>query len=219
MDRPGVKYSRLANQGKPDEAVFDFGSVYDYAENDKKYDSIESYDSVFKYRGLNGQSNHNSLLPTDSFGHEVEHADPGTNFLLIATSWFLTAVSYILLAMTFPFSYFFLVQKMGEFDRLVVFRLGKMIGVKGPGRFIVFPWMDRTKKIDVRASAFAVPPQQFITCDGGIVEMGAEIQFGIVDVVTMISEVRIIFPNATKSKRNIKIHHLLLYRWLIIKTF
>jgi hypothetical protein len=40
-----------------------------------------------------------------------------------------------------------------------------------------------------RASAFAVPPQQFITCDGGIVEMGAEIQFGIVDVVTMISEV------------------------------
>ena len=185
MDRPGVKYSRLAKQGKPDEAVFDFNSVYDYsAENDKQFDSIESYDSVFKYRGLNHQSNH------DSFGHEVEHADPGTNFLLIATSWFLTAVSYIVLAMTFPFSYFFLVQKMGEFDRLVVFRLGKMIGVKGPGRFIVFPWMDRIKKIDVRASAFAVPPQQFITCDGGIVEMGAEIQFGIVDVVTMISEVK-----------------------------
>ena len=49
--------------------------------------------------------------------------------------------------------------------------------------------MDRTKRIDVRAAAFAVPPQQFITCDGGIVEMGAEIQYGIVDVVTMVSEV------------------------------
>ena len=57
-----------------------------------------------------------------------------------------------------------------------VFRLGKMIGVKGPGRVLIFPWMDRTKCIDVRAAAFAVPPQQFITCDGGIVEMGAEIQ-------------------------------------------
>jgi regulator of protease activity HflC (stomatin/prohibitin superfamily) len=57
-----------------------------------------------------------------------------------------------------------------------VFRLGKMIGVKGPGRVLIFPWMDRTKWIDVRAAAFAVPPQQFITCDGGIVEMGAEIQ-------------------------------------------
>ena len=119
MDRPGVKYSRLANnQSKPDEAVFDFGSVYDYsAENDKQFDSIESYDSVFKYRGLNGQSSHHAppLLPTDSLGHEVEHADPGANFLLVATSWFLTAVSYIVLAVTFPFSYFFLVQKMGEF--------------------------------------------------------------------------------------------------------
>ena len=62
-------------------------------------------------------------------------------------------------------------------------------GVKGPGRVIIFPWMDRTKRIDVRAAAFAVPPQQFITCDGGIVEMGAEIQYGIVDVVTMVSEV------------------------------
>ena len=87
------------------------------------------------------------------------------------------------------FSCFLFVKKLGEFDRLVVFRLGKMIGVKGPGRVLVFPWIDRTKRIDVRAAAFAVPPQQFITCDGGIVEMGAEIQYGIVDVVTMVSEV------------------------------
>lgn len=41
----------------------------------------------------------------------------------------------------------------------------------------------------MRAAAFSVPPQQFITCDGGIIEMGAEIQYGIVDVVTMVSEV------------------------------
>jgi regulator of protease activity HflC (stomatin/prohibitin superfamily) len=36
---------------------------------------------------------------------------------------------------------------------------------------------------------FSVPPQQFITCDGGIVEIGAEVQFGIVDIVTMVKEV------------------------------
>jgi regulator of protease activity HflC (stomatin/prohibitin superfamily) len=64
-----------------------------------------------------------------------------------------------------------------------------MAGVKGPGRFVVFPWMDRTKRVDVRTSAFSVPPQQFITVDGGIVEMGAEVQFGIVDLVTMVREV------------------------------
>ena len=41
----------------------------------------------------------------------------------------------------------------------------------------------------MRAAAFSVPPQQFISCDGGIVEIGAEIQYGIVDVVTMVSEI------------------------------
>jgi hypothetical protein len=35
----------------------------------------------------------------------------------------------------------------------------------------------------------SVPPQQFITVDGGIVEVGAEVQFGIVDIVTMVKEV------------------------------
>ena len=43
--------------------------------------------------------------------------------------------------------------------------------------------------MDVRASAFSVPPQQFVTSDGGIAEMGGDIQYGIVDVVTMVSEV------------------------------
>ena len=89
----------------------------------------------------------------------------------------------------FTHRYFIFVKKLGEFDRVVVFRLGKMIGVKGPGRVIIFPWMDKAKKIDVRATAFSVPPQQFITWDGGIVEMGADVQYCINDVLTMASEV------------------------------
>jgi hypothetical protein len=150
MARPGVKYSRLSKD-KPDEAVFDFDSVFDYPVDDKKYDSMHSYDSVFKYRSMNGKASH-LPVPTgrDAVGHDVEHVDPGTNFLLVVTSWFLTIMSYIFFGLTFPISYWFLVQNMGEFDRLVVFRLGKMIGVKGPGRFIIFPWMDRTNRIDVR---------------------------------------------------------------------
>ena len=41
----------------------------------------------------------------------------------------------------------------------------------------------------MRASAFSVPPQQFITYDGGIVELGVEIQFGITDPIAMVKEV------------------------------
>ena len=108
---------------------------------------------------------------------------------MVATSYLLTFLSYLVFAITLPLTYWFFVKKLGEFDRIIVFRLGKMIGVKGPGRHVIFPWMDRTKTVDVRAAAFSVPPQQLITCDGGIVEMGAEIQYGVVDVVTMVSEV------------------------------
>ena len=49
--------------------------------------------------------------------------------------------------------------------------------------------MDRCQRIDMRASAFSVPPQQFITYDGGIVELGVEIQFGITDPIAMVKEV------------------------------
>ena len=38
-------------------------------------------------------------------------------------------------------------------------------------------------------SAFSVPPQQLITNDGGIIEIGAEVQYGITDVVVMVREV------------------------------
>ena len=119
--------------------------------------------------------------------HEREEFKPSAG--LVITTYVLTFLSYFFFAITLPITYWIFVKKMGEFDRVVVFRLGKMIGVKGPGRVIVFPWMDKTKQIDVRATAFAVPPQQFITWDGGIVEMGADIQYCINDVVTMASEV------------------------------
>ena len=54
---------------------------------------------------------------------------------------------------------------------------------------MVFPWLDRTIKAVVSDSAFSVPPQQLITNDGGIIEIGAEVQYGITDVVVMVREV------------------------------
>ena len=62
-------------------------------------------------------------------------------------------------------------------------------GAKGPGRVLVFPWLDRCIKATVSDSAFSVPPQQLITNDGGIIEIGAEVQYGITDVVVMVREV------------------------------
>jgi len=165
---------------------FSYDSIFTYADESKKYDTGKNtFNSAFQY---------NNMQPGRQRGHLAidvfeEPKEEGTSTALVVTTYVLTFLSYFFFVITLPITYWFFVKKMGEFDRVVVFRLGKMVGVKGPGRVIVFPWMDRIKKIDVRAAAFSVPPQQFITCDGGIVEMGADIQYGIVDVVTMVSEV------------------------------
>jgi len=195
-----VKYSRLtdldANDGKSVLEIkdmkadqnFSFDSIYTYDDDrkSKKYNhKKDDFNSMFKYNHMTAGRPRGHLAI--DVREEVEAAKPSS--VLIATSYVLTFMSYFFFAITLPLTYWFFVKKLGEFDRLVVFRLGKMIGVKGPGRVIIFPWMDRTKKVDVRAAAFSVPPQQLITCDGGIIEMGAEIQYGIVDVVTMVSEV------------------------------
>jgi len=102
---------------------------------------------------------------------------------------FLTLLSYSSFVVFFPILYFICIKNLKTHERMVIFRLGKMIGSRGPGRILVFPWLDRCQKVDVSDSAFSVPPQQLITNDGGIIEIGAEIQYGITDVVVMVREV------------------------------
>lgn len=190
-----VKYSRLGPEVPTGDATldvqanksaafsFDSAFKYDQGPASGKFKSQSNYNSAFKYNN----HDHVSVRMEDNDVFDRTVSQPGWGFYV--TNFAFTFFSYLLFVLTLPITYWIFVKKLGEFDRLVVFRLGKMQGVKGPGRVIIFPWMDRTKRIDVRASAFNVSPQQFITCDGGIVELGAEIQYGIVDVVTMVSEV------------------------------
>ena len=198
-----VKYSRLTNldnnvgsraavdiQDMSEDRAFSFDSIYTFKDESTKgkYKSKKNdFDSIFNYNHMTAGRPRGHLGIDGSGNDETDGAKPSS--VMVATSYLLTILSYLVFVITLPLTYWFFVKKLGEFDRIIVFRLGKMIGVKGPGRHIIFPWMDQFKKVDVRASAFSVPPQQLITCDGGIVEMGAEIQYGIVDVVTMVSEV------------------------------
>lgn len=170
MPHPSVKYSLLSPDNpeaaasvKESESAFNFSSTFTY---DDKPDV--KYKSAFSYSGEQGRD---CNINMDHMGHDQDLTNYQQPVWLNITCWILTFLSYVFFVLTLPVTYWFFVKKMGEFDRIVVFRLGKAIGVKGPGRFIVFPWIDRTQKIDIRATAFAVPPQQFITADGGIVEM------------------------------------------------
>lgn len=76
-----------------------------------------------------------------------------------------------------------------EYERGVVFRLGRLIGIKGPGLFILIPFIDKAVKVDLRTVTLNVPPQEVITRDNVTVKVNAVAYFRVVDPSKAIVQV------------------------------
>jgi regulator of protease activity HflC (stomatin/prohibitin superfamily) len=76
-----------------------------------------------------------------------------------------------------------------EYQRAVIFRLGRVIGAKGPGLFILIPIIDKMVKVDLRTVTLDVPTQDIITKDNVSVSVDAVVYFRVVDPVRAIVEV------------------------------
>jgi regulator of protease activity HflC (stomatin/prohibitin superfamily) len=76
-----------------------------------------------------------------------------------------------------------------EYERGVIFRLGRVIQVKGPGLIILIPVVDRMVKVSLRLVAMDVPPQDVITRDNVSVKVNAVIYFRVMDSMKAIIEV------------------------------
>ena len=76
-----------------------------------------------------------------------------------------------------------------EYERGVVFRLGRLIGIKGPGLFLLVPFIDRAVKVDLRTVTLNVPPQEVITRDNVTVTVNAVAYFRVVDAARAIVQV------------------------------
>jgi regulator of protease activity HflC (stomatin/prohibitin superfamily) len=70
---------------------------------------------------------------------------------------------------------------LNEYERLVVFTLGRFTGVKGPGPVIIIPGIQRTRRVDLRVIVLSVPKQDVITRDNVSVKVNAVVYFRIVD--------------------------------------
>lgn len=68
-----------------------------------------------------------------------------------------------------------------EYERGVVFRLGRFAGVRGPGLILLFPFIERMVKVDLRVVALDVPSQECITRDNVTVKVNAVVYFFIID--------------------------------------
>ena len=72
------------------------------------------------------------------------------------------------------------VKILAEYERGVIFRLGRLLGTKGPGFFLIIPFVDRMVKRDLRVVTMDVTPQEVITKDNITVRVNAVIYFRVV---------------------------------------
>ena len=86
-----------------------------------------------------------------------------------------------------------------EYERGVVFRLGRVIPLKGPGLFFIIPFgIDKVRKVDLRVITLEVPPQEVITSDNVTAKVNAVIYFQVVDAIRSVIAV-LNFINATSQ--------------------
>jgi regulator of protease activity HflC (stomatin/prohibitin superfamily) len=73
------------------------------------------------------------------------------------------------------------INVLNEYERAVVFTLGRFRGIKGPGLVLIYPIVQRMRKVDLRVIVLSVPKQDVITRDNVSVKVNAVVYFRIVD--------------------------------------
>jgi len=99
------------------------------------------------------------------------------------------------------------VKIVAEYERGVIFRLGRLIGAKGPGLFLIIPFVDRMVKVDLRVVTMDVPSQDVITKDNVTVRVNAVVYFRVVDpessVVKVLDHIRATSQISQTTLRNV----------------
>jgi regulator of protease activity HflC (stomatin/prohibitin superfamily) len=99
------------------------------------------------------------------------------------------------------------VKVVAEYERGVIFRLGRLVGARGPGIFVIIPGIDRMVKVDLRIVTMDVPAQEVITRDNVTVRVDAVVYFRVVDpeasVVKVLDHIRATSLISQTTLRNI----------------
>lgn len=107
--------------------------------------------------------------------------------------------SYLLFICTFPLSLCFTIKVVQEYERAVIFRLGRLLsgGARGPGIFFILPCLDNYLKVDLRTVTFDVPPQEILTKDSVTVAVDAVVYYRISNPTMSVTNVE----DASKSTK------------------
>jgi len=81
------------------------------------------------------------------------------------------------------------VRVLNEYERGVIFRLGRLIGAKGPGLILLIPLVDKMQRVSLRLVTLDVPPQDVITRDNVSIKVNAVVYFRVMDSNRAVVEV------------------------------
>merc|ERR1711971_364041 len=106
-------------------------------------------------------------------------------------SHFLTGLALLMVAAMLPFSLFFVVKVVQEYERSVIFRLGRLLsgGARGPGVFFIIPCVDTYEKIDMRSRKYEIPPQEILTKDSVTVFVNAIMYYKVANAIHAVANV------------------------------
>ncbi len=97
------------------------------------------------------------------------------------------------------------IRVLREYERGVIFRLGRLINAKGPGLIILIPIIDRMVKVSLRTVVMDVPPQDVITRDNVSIQVNAVIYFRVVDPENAIVQVEnFVFATSQLSQTTLR---------------
>ncbi|KAF5895941.1 erythrocyte band 7 integral membrane protein-like, partial [Clarias magur] len=113
--------------------------------------------------------------------------------------WILIIISVIFTIILFPVSIFMCIKLVQEYERAVIFRLGRIMdrNPKGPGIFFILPCVDTFMKVDLRSKTFQIPPQEILTKDSVTVSVDGVVYFRVDDPICSVANVR----NADEATR------------------
>lgn len=81
------------------------------------------------------------------------------------------------------------IKILREYERGVIFRLGRLIGAKGPGIFVIIPGVDKMIRVSLRLVTMDIPPQDVITRDNVSIKVNAVVYFRVIDPNKAVVEV------------------------------
>ena len=116
-------------------------------------------------------------------------------------------IIYIIIAFIVIILLSMAIKIVAEWERGVILRLGRLVGAKGPGLFLIIPFVDRMIKVDLRIVTMDVPRQDVITKDNVTVGVDAVVYFRVVDpesaVVKVLDHIRATSLISQTTLRNV----------------